>query len=576
MAPRAAIWRTERKSDAIAAELRREFENEFQAREGRQPARDPVLQTLFLAFAAQVNKVYEQAERDFPLAVLDDLVRGLGLSPRQAQPAQSVVQFRGISERERIGPEVALIGYAPTGEQLAFAPDTSIELQPAELRFAGVWEAGRLQVARGALLPNGTPLPQHRVPLDLRRSAPVLWLAIEGDDAHLGGLAVHLDVGAPGSPLGEALERSPWQMLSPAGTVRESGVMWSEGMRGGVRMLRWFHDEAPRPGGTAGIAADADVERVLDLGAGPYGGQVFVMPPVPADRRWRSGPPLELATTLAQLLPAEQAGALERPLVWLQIPLPAGTANVSTDLGGVSLNAVTASNVEIMSERKVFDRTGTIVEVHPEGEHRFLMGVLSVIGERGDRYAEMSELEPGADSGRFRVREGRIEFRPGKQATGRFDAYAVARLLLCDGAVANGIPIGGIRRVASALANVRLEVGNITATRGGADPQRYQDAKLRFAEQLRARDRVVTAADYEIACRSFDPRVTAAAVRGASEIVGGALRPVDLVTVTVERSRFADPDADFIRLAAQLTRHLSARATMGRRVVVSVQAGRER
>ncbi len=112
--------------------------------------------------------------------------------------------------------------------------------------------------------------------------------------------------------------------------------------------------------------------------------------------------------------------------------------------------------------------------------------------------------------GRFRyLGAGRFEFAPARQASGRFDLYAMLRILYCDGDSANGIAAGKIEQIRSELPqNPLARVTSLTPSKGGSNPPEYPEARLRFAEQLRTRERVVTAADIEIAVRATEPRVT--------------------------------------------------------------------
>src|SRR5215510_16501526 len=54
---------------------------------------DPILAVLLRSFASQIAEVYEQAAENIPLAILDELMSGLGLPERRARPAQTVVRF---------------------------------------------------------------------------------------------------------------------------------------------------------------------------------------------------------------------------------------------------------------------------------------------------------------------------------------------------------------------------------------------------------------------------------------------------------------------------------------------------
>ncbi len=556
-----------RDAGEIAAELRREFDVALQQRYGTQAQPDPVLATLFHAFATQIGRLYQEAEYAFPLGVIDDLLAGLGMPPRLAQPSQTVVAFSGITQRERLPLDAELLGAARSGERFAFVPDESIELAPTELRFAAVYEAGRLTTISGARpVKGGAFTMPSTAALPLAGAPPTLFLAFDADGPHLGGLGLLLDTLPLGGPVAVALERSPWHLLDEAGAATERGTLRARAGRGGVLQLAWLADStAPE---AAGGLAD-----VVDLAGGPFGQQVFVFPPVPEDRRWRTGVPVLISAAIPSLLPAEQAKGLGQPLVWLQIPLSPGTTGVAASLQRIAPNAVTASNMEVISEQVPFDRMGSVVTLEPEGRRgRFLMGVLSVSGERGATYASDAALDVPLGSGRWRYRDRRLDMRPAQDAAGRLDTYAMVRLLYCDGENANGIDPGAIQRIGSPLTNVTAKVANLVPSRGGSAPPEYAPAKLRFAELVRTRERVVTAADAEVAVRAFEPRIRDVRVEPVTALEGGSARHGQRVRATVAAADFADAEAELPRLSAQLTRHLQDRAVLGYDVQVSVTA----
>jgi hypothetical protein len=195
----------------IARQLRDEFFREMHAVTGVEPRPDPVLAAVFHALAHQIDRVYREADQEFFLAALDDLIRGLGMPARLAKPAQAVVQFTQIQKREAVSPETELIGYRPNGEQIVFAPDLSIDLTPTELVFAAAFEGGQLQTLPGARLPPGNQpiLPGNRVALELPNAAPLVVLAFETDPAHLSRLGLFLDIPAAQGAVAAALARSP-------------------------------------------------------------------------------------------------------------------------------------------------------------------------------------------------------------------------------------------------------------------------------------------------------------------------------------------------------------------------------
>ena len=556
-----------RDAGEIAAELRREFDVALQQRYGTQAQPDPVLATLFHAFATQIGRLYQEAEYAFPLGVLDDLLAGLGMAPRLAQPAQTVVAFTGITQRERLSLETECLGVSRSGERFAFVPDDSIELAPTELRFAAVYENGRLTTISGARpVKGGSFTMPSTAALALGNAPPALWIALDPDAAHLGGLGIMLDTLPLGGPVARSLELSPWHLLDARGAAIEQGTLRARRGRGGVRRLAWLDE-------TIAAGEEDPLARIVDLAAGPYGEQVFIFPPVPEDRRWRTAVPRVIAPAIPSLLPPDQAKGLGQPLVWLYVPLAPGTPSVASSLQRIALNAVTASNMEVVSEQIPFDRMGNVVTLEPEGKKgRFLMGVLSVTGERGTAYSPDAALDAPLGAGRWRYRERRLDLRPAQDPAGSFDTYAMVRLLYCDGAGANGIDPGGIRQLGSPLSNVTAKVANLVPTRAGAAPPEYAPAKLRFAELVRTRERIVTAADAEIAVRAFEPRVTRVTVTPETSIEGGRSRQGQRVAASVTATDFADPEAELPRLEAQLARHLRERAVLGFDVTVTVTA----
>ena len=567
MTPPGALGGSARTPADIAAALRSTFLAEFQALQGRVPAQDAVLSTLFQALAVQIGRVYQEAEDVFPWQVLDDLMSGLGMPRPAALPAQTVVAFTGVDRRERISGEFALEGNSSQGERISFAPDASIELADTSLLFAAVAEGNRLQSIPGAMLPGGVPWPPSSTPCASASGAPALLLAFKSDAGHLSGLGVHLKTGALGSAIAVALARSPWILLDSDGVARDAGTLRSRIDRGGINHLDFVD---LREQESANL--DDDVHRAVDVGRGPFGEQVWILPSVPPERRWRGAPPLAFRDAVRGMLPDGLANALDEPLAWVYIPLPAGTSGVANALQGIVLNAVTASNLEVFEEPVKFERTGTVASFRPEGAGgRYVMGLLSVIGESGTRYVSESDLAAPSEAGRVRLRDDRIEMRPARRIGSRFDGYAKVRVLLCDGHRANGLEPGAIRTIRGKRSNVTAQVANVTTSRGGAAPPTYSSAKLRFAELLRTRERVVTVADFEVSARAYDPRIEQVTVRSISEVAEGALQAVDLVHAAVPRKHLADPDAERARLEYGLERHLEARTVIGRRVRVTVE-----
>lgn len=558
-----------RTPSAIAAELRRGFEAAFQQVYGSRPERDPMMAVLLQALATQVSRVYEDATQLFPERVIDDLIASLGVSPSVAVPAQTVVVFREVESREAVQLDVPLVGYSRSGDEMQFLPDRSIDLLPAVLRFTGVAENGQLHVVPGATLDDGgTPFPPGTAPVRHGKS-PMLVLAIDAPaGVDLSRLGIHVETAPLAGPAELALSRSPWYLLDGDGIAREDGTMLSRGGRGGGRVL-YFTNEAPPP---AEPGVDSSAAINVHVGEGPFGPQTFLFPTEGEALGRRGAPPPDLRESITRLVPEEFTHVLRAPLYWVAVPLPMGLAGVSDAFQAVTLNAVTASNIEILSELLHFERRGYVVEVRPEGQRgRHLLGVQSVLGETNARYRHEGDVDAPPGSGRYRIDRGRVHVQPAQSATGRLDRQADLRLLVTDGERGNGIDAGRIARIAGSYDNPLLQVANLTPTRGGANPPEYEQGRLRLAEALRSRERAVTHADFEVLVQAMEPRVKQTRVTYEAAVVDSRVQPVHRVALVVSRRDFGDPDTEIRRLRDTVERHLQARVLLGHAIEVGME-----
>ncbi len=573
-----------RSAAELATELRREFERALFERYGQPPGQDPVLATLFHATAVQLARVYDEAEQVFPEAVFDDLVHGLGMPPRAARPAQTVVGFTGAAAPELVTPDSPLVGINNRGEHLGFALDVPIRVGPARLVFAAVAEGGQLQVVPGASLPDVPDAPAAPMPLPSAVApvapgdaalAPTLFLAFDVDDApevHLSGLGLFLDVQTADHPVARALARSAWQLLADGGgaggVAREALVLRGRAGAGGARLLEW-------QGGAAAAAARGtdDVAGAMSPApVGAYGTLCWRFPEVPPECRVRTLPPRALGAVLRDVVPFEFVARYQRPLAWLQVALPAGTRGVGGALHRVVAHAASASNLEAYAEGVDVGELGAVVSFRPEGARsRHLVSVLGITGEQGEPYVDESDPAAGLGRGRYRARGADVELRPARGPTGRFDRYAMLRLLYTDGARANGLQPGDVAARGGSAGRVGFGATSLVVSRGGSAPPAYAPAKVRFAELLRTRERVVTAADVDVVARAFEPRIAGADVRAVVEVGdAGAPQRVERVTARVRAADFADPAAELPALADALERHLAARAPLGTVIRVDV------
>lgn len=563
---------TVRRPDDIARSLASEFERALFARLGTSSPADPVLTALFQSFAVQVGRLYDEAESAFPLAVLDDLMEALGEAPRLARPAQTVVQFGRIEEREVVGPDTECTGYGRSGEPLTFSLDDVCSVVPGSVAFAGVAEGGRLIAVPGARLPGSdvflspgsTPLRAH--PSD----APSLYLAFDIADAdQLSDASLFLDVAVDKASVSEALGISPWVILGADGQHEEAGVMRSTKGPGGVRRLRL----GVRPDAAQGPAPSETSSGRPPAPSGPYAARTYIFPQLTGGRRVRGLPPASLRDALRLLAPPGFEAAFSRPLAWIHVPLPTGVHGVASALQRIALNCMSASNLEVFTEHVPFDRLGTAVQMRPEGrQDRTVMSVLSVVGEQGDHYVRASSVEAPEHAGRFRFRAGQLNLVPGRGPTGRIDRFAVVRLILSDGPAGNGLAVGELRQLRTMLGkNPVAEVSNPVPSRGGELPPPFVDARLRFAEVLRTRHRLVTTRDLELAALAFDSRIKSVRVLREPALGPEGVRMADALELELRRDILVDVDAESGVICSELLASLRERVPAGRLVTVRMR-----
>src|SRR3954447_8739757 len=112
---------------------------------------DPVLSVLFRTFAQQLETFYADTDR-IRLALLDELIAGLGIQRRSARPAQTTVRFVVKSGSQLIEAGTALCGNTASGERLAFRTDLDVAVSPAHVAFIAAYEKGAIQLAAPASL----------------------------------------------------------------------------------------------------------------------------------------------------------------------------------------------------------------------------------------------------------------------------------------------------------------------------------------------------------------------------------------------------------------------------------------
>src|SRR5215210_1404548 len=114
---------------------------------------DPVLAVLFRTFAQQLENLYSDTGR-IRLALLDEMIAGLGLQQRMARPAQTVVQFSGAAGSKLIEAGSNLYGEAAGGGKLNFTTDVTIYVSDARICFGATYENGVVRVMPGIDMPE--------------------------------------------------------------------------------------------------------------------------------------------------------------------------------------------------------------------------------------------------------------------------------------------------------------------------------------------------------------------------------------------------------------------------------------
>jgi hypothetical protein len=141
-------WRPPRASE-IDKKLRDDFRRMLKDCGIATQETDPILAVPFRSLAVQVEEVYEEAAESIPLAVLDELMTGLGMPERRSRPAQSVLRFTLQKGRQQFAEGTEFIGETPSKARLTFALDTSIEVSSATISLVVTYSNGLLRLHSG-------------------------------------------------------------------------------------------------------------------------------------------------------------------------------------------------------------------------------------------------------------------------------------------------------------------------------------------------------------------------------------------------------------------------------------------
>jgi hypothetical protein len=527
---------------------------------------DPILAVLLRSFAAQIAEVYEQAAENIPLAILDELMSGLGMPERQARAAQTVVRFSLLSGRESFEEMTELIGETGSREKLTFALDTPLDVSTARIALVAIYQDGMLRIHHGTELTK--ELEEARPSFDATPAElgnnPAIYIAIDVDDAeHLSRHGFYFELLPEARDLAGYLKREVWCLIDNEGGIRAEGLLRPRAASGGARKLEWLVGHGEPPG------------QAL-LPEGFYGSRIFALPHIPRERRFLTRIPIKMEAPIERIF--QQPGQtgrknlFDRPRAWLRIGLPKEAASISEDLIRVMLHCATASNIEALNQTISFSNDGAMVPLTTGGGRaRYLVRMLSVKGERGATYLLDTEPSADEDAGRYRIRQSRLEIEPARTPRGDADAYVNARALLCNGELGNGVAAGGIKGFLNRATPRTMEIRNVTGAAGGDDGANLIEIRRRFTEMLLSRERPVTYPDLEAMARAFEPKIRAVEAAPTLERGAAGLHRVQRVTITINRDAFVLPEVEAEVLKRELESSLQERSLLGLEIRVVVK-----
>jgi len=563
-----------RYTNASAVEIDKKLRDDFRRRVKdfgiSAEVTDPVLAVLCRTFAQQLELLYAETDR-IRLALLDELIANLGMAPRLARPAQTVVRFLLDSGQQLIAAGTELVGEAQTGERLTFITDATAAVSRASIAFAAAYQEGSLRLASGIEMPETLqalrPSPD---PVRVNLGAnPALYLAIENlPPDHLSLHSLFFELGPDSYRIQQALEKETWCLMDNAGELGARGILRPKPVNGGVRAMEWL---LPEQAEEKPQSAD---EEVPFLPTGFYGPRTFLLPLISPSRRFRCRVPRAMEAALAKIFGRESQKALAEDRAWIRISLPGDIPPLHTSLGGIVLHAITASNVECFNQTVVFEKQGTSIPIARAegGAASHLVAPLSIFGEGRAPYLPETEPSVQAGAGRYAIRNGRIELRPALSPDGSQEHYANLRLWVTSGTLGNNVGPGQVTGFLKKNQIAGLRVANPTSAAGGTNQEEFTHAQARFSEALLSRSRIVTHADLSNAVRAFDPRIHDAQVEPAVKRTRYGLKRLERVRVRINHDDFTDPKAELPILKDGLLKHLASRFPMGTEVDVDVVA----
>ncbi len=246
---------------------------------------DPVLAVLFRTFAQQLETLYNETDR-IRLALLDELIAGLGIERRMARPAQTMVRFLAASAEQAIEAGTELVGEAQTGERLTFTTDCPITASSARIALAATYQDGALQLMPGIDLSpsfqSGRPsLDPVRINLGPN---PAVFLAIENlPPSHLSSNSFFFELNPDAYRIQRALQTETWCLIGSDGDLASAGILRPRRGNAGTLTLGWL---VSANSNGAGKNPDETAPEVAILPSGFYGPRLVALPNVPPERRF--------------------------------------------------------------------------------------------------------------------------------------------------------------------------------------------------------------------------------------------------------------------------------------------------
>jgi hypothetical protein len=527
---------------------------------------DPILAVLFRTLASQIHTLSSDTDR-LRMALLDELLEGLGFERRFAHPAQTIVRYTSDSEVAHVAAGTVLSGEPESGGRMTFTTDYGISISAARIAAVFVYQqpqtgtssdaapSGRLRLLSGVELPaeilrSG---PSYEGTSAHLGAHPAIYIAIENlGTTYLSRHGIFLQISPDAALLNGQLLTENWCLAASSGRFESVGVLRPEPVNAGQRRLRWLRDPSDAP------AQHSEEQKAPPLPEGFWRGKCFVLPAVPDDRRFFCEAPLGLADPIRSLF--ERPGLFFKPRAWLRLQLDPDVEPLHTAITSVYLHAQSASNVECLNQTVRFEEHGTTIPISKEsGGRSFLVAPLSITGESGESYLPEFQLSFESRAGRYRLHQGMLTLKPGKMPGGADERYANVRLWATSGAVGNQTRAGQLHSFAQAPLARALTVENITAAAGGSDGESLNFAQRRFSEALLSRQRLLTRTDLYASIRSFDRRISDVEVQPILARSTRGIRRLHRITVTATRERFAAPEEEARLLVSDLHSYLLER-----------------